>query len=121
MAFIGAVKQGTTYAPGYIVANGDEKIVRVTKEIPATLGTVDGEGKYVKMGTPFPANDSTCEGLLFEDVDVTVGNMPGSVIVKDATIYEDRLPVELSADAKTALAAKDFTFIASEPAVVRPY
>ena len=59
--------------------------------------------------------------LLYEDVDVTVGNMPGSVVTANAEVYEDRLPVTLDASAKTALAAKGFKFIATEPAVTRPY
>lgn len=122
MAFIGEGTKGTTYAPGYIVAHADEKIVRETKEIPVSLATVNADGtKYVKMGTAFPSNDGNAIGLLYEDVDVTVGNMPGSVITGSAQIYEDRLPVALDASAKTALEAKGFQFIASAPAVTRPY
>ena len=122
MAFIGTVKEGTTYAPGYFLAYADEEITRETREIPTSLATDVADGtKYVKMGTPFPSNDGNCEGLLYEDVDVTVGNMPGSVVTAEATVYEDRLPVELAGAAKTALAAKGFKFIATAPAVTRPY
>ena len=122
MAFIGEGTRGTVYAPGYILANGDEEVTRVTKEIPQSLATVNADGtKYVKMGTPFPSNDGNAIGLLYEDVDVTCGNMPGSVIIKDAQVYEDRLPVALDASAKTALGAKGFVFVASAPAVERPY
>ena len=122
MAFIGEGTKGTTYAPGYIVAHDDENIVRETREIPVSLATVNADGtKYVKMGTAFPSNDGNCEGLLYEDVDVSVGNMAGSVITAKAQIYEDRLPVALDASAKSALEAKGFQFIASAPAVTRPY
>ena len=122
MAFIGATKYGTTYGSGYFLAQGDEEVTRETREVPQSLGTNVGDGtKYVKMGTPFPSNDGNCEGLLYEDTDVTVGNMPASVVTKNAQVYEDRLPVALDASAKTALAAKGFQFIANAPAVERPY
>ena len=121
MAFIDAVKKGVVYAPGYFLAHGDENITRETKQIPQAGATAVADTKYVKMGTPFPSNDGNCVGLLYEDVDVTVGDMPGSVITANAEVYEDRLPVTLVDAAKTALAAKGFKFIATAPAVERPY
>ena len=122
MAFIGNVNEGTVYAPGYFLAHADEEITRETKQIPESLATVNADGtKYVKMGTPFPSNDGNCIGLLYEDVDVTVGDMPGSVVTADAEIYEDRLPVTLVDAAKTTLASKGFKFVATAPAVTRPY
>ena len=122
MSFIGATVKGVTYAPGYFLAHGDEEVTRVTKEIPTSLATVLEDGsKYVKMGTAFPSNDGNCIGLLYEDVDVTTGNMPGSVVTADAEVYEDRLPATLADAAKTALAAKGFKFVATAPAVTRPY
>ena len=36
--------------------------------------------KIVKAGTPWPANDATCKGLLLHDVDVTNGDAPGTYI-----------------------------------------
>ncbi len=71
------------------------------------------------MGTVYPANDETAIGIVYEDVEVTWGDEPGSVVTR-GTVYEDRLPVELDSDAKTALITKGFTFIESAPAVVRP-
>ena len=122
MAFIGNVTQGTTYAPGYFLAHADEEVTRETKQIPESLATVNADGtKYVKMGTPFPSNDGNCVGLLYEDVDVTVGDMPGSVVTAEAEVYEDRLPVTLVDAAKTALTSKGFKFVATAPAVTRPY
>ena len=122
MSFIGETVKGVTYAPGYFLAHNDEGVTRETKEIPVSLATVLNDGsKYVKMGTAFPSNDGNCIGVLYEDVDVTTGNMPGSVVTANAEIYEDRLPVALVDAAKTALAAKGFKFIATAPAVVRPY
>ena len=92
MAFIEPVKSGVSYAPGYFLAN-HEKCTRLTREIPGTGDFVKeaNGGKYVPMGTIFPANGATAEGIVYEDVDVTAGNMPGSVVT-NGVVYEDRLP-----------------------------
>ena len=177
MSFIGDVKKGTTYAPGYFLANGDEEIIRETKQIAqnsALVVTSEDGTKHVPMGTAYPTNDANAVGILYEDVDVTVGDMPGSVVTGQAEVYEDRLAVtgesydavtpqtgdnpkekgwyersgsagsyvytlttdttvdsqktyyarsdvRLASAAKTALAALGFKFIASAPAVTRPY
>ena len=119
MSFIGSVEQGVTYTPGFFLAH--EKCVRETKQIAQTGATTAANGsKYVKMGTPYPANDATCIGLVYEDVDVTTGNMPGSVVTGNAVVYENRLPVTLADNAKSALAAKGFKFVTAVPAVTRP-
>lgn len=118
MAYIADKKEGTTYAPGWFL--GHDECVRKTREIPTSLATTVSNGtKYVKMGTPFPSNDGDIEGIVYEDVDVTVGNMPGSVVLQGVVI-EERLPETLSSAAKTALEGKGFTFI-SEATVTRPY
>lgn len=96
MSFIGKTNEGTTYAPGYFIAAGDEAIQRETKEISASSAlvvTTDEGGKYVPAGTAYPTNDGNAVGILYEDVDVTTGNMPGSVVTGGATVYEDRLAV----------------------------
>ncbi len=124
MSFIGATEQGKTYAPGYFLAHNDENITRETREIAqnsAFVVTDDKGTKHVPMGTAYPTNDGNAIGILYEDVDVTVGNMPGSVVTANAEVYEDRLPVALADAAKTALTAKGFKFIATAPAVERPY
>ena len=94
MSFIGDVKKGTTYAPGYFLANGDEEIIRETRQIAQNSALVvaseDGT-KHVPMGTAYPTNDANAVGILYEDVDVTVGDMPGSVVTGNAVVYEDRL------------------------------
>lgn len=117
MSFIGTPEQGIVYAPGYFLAH--EECERKTRQIAQSGATNVNGRKYVKMGTVYPANDATAEGIVYEDVDVTTGNMPGSVVVK-GVVYEDRLPVALANAAKTALTAKGFTFIATAPAVTRP-
>ena len=88
MSFISS-KTGRGYAPGWFLAH--EECTRVTKEIPQEGATATDEGgKYVAMGTVFPANDGTAIGIVYEDVDVTTGDMPGSVVTK-GEVYADRL------------------------------
>lgn len=120
MSFIGSEKKGTAYAPGWFLAN-NENVERKTRQIKQTAATAaEGGGKYVKMGTIYPANDTTAEGIVYEDVDVTSGDMPGSVVMR-GTVYEDRLPAPLATAAKTALTGKGFVFVATSLDVTRPY
>lgn len=95
MSFIGDKKLGTTYAPGYFLAYNDEDVVRETRQIAqnSALVKTTEDGKYVPMGTAYPTNDGNAIGILYEDVDVTVGDMPGSVVTGKAVVYEDRLAV----------------------------
>lgn len=169
MSFIGEVKKGTTYTPGWFLAHNDETCTRETKEIAQSGAVETASGKYVPMGTAYPSNDGNAIGIVYEDVDVTTGNMPGSVVTK-GEVYEDRLAitgvsysavtpvgtenpseegwyekdgdvytlttdttvdsektyyeqvtVRLASAAKTALQAHGFKFIATAPAVTRPY
>lgn len=91
MSFIGNVEQGKGYAPGWFLAH--EKCERKTREMTQAMATTRADGaKYVPMGTPYPSNDGNAIGLVYEDVDVTTGNMPGSVVTK-GVVYEDRLPI----------------------------
>ena len=117
MSFINTNDNGKVYAPGWFLAS--EECTRETREIPQSGATNVNGRKYVKAGTPYPSNDSYCVGIVYEDVDVTTGDMPGSVVTKGA-IYKDRLPVVLDSDATTALAGLGFTIINSAPAVTRP-
>ena len=75
----------------------------------------------MKGGTPYPANDSTAKGLIFEDVDVTVGSdngvRPASLMVA-GRVLENRLHTPLSSAAKTALTALGFVFV-DEPVIMR--
>lgn len=123
MAFIGSVNQGTVYAPGFFLANGDENVVRETREIPQAGATAVGTTKYHKMGEIYPKADATAEGFLYEDVDVTVGNMPGSVVTHGGEIIKTRIPLnvdQLSGSCLNALSARGFSFV-DEPDVTRPY
>ena len=120
MSFIKHDENSKVYAPGYFLAHAD--CVRETREIKQAGASTTAEGgKYVKAGTFYPANNSsTVEGIVYEDVDVTTGDMPGSVVTK-GEVYLDRLPAEPETGVQAALEAKGFKFIAESPAVVRPY
>ena len=78
-------------------------LVTKTRQIPATLGVVDGAHKTVKAGTVFPTDDGTAEGIVFTDTDVTHGDAEGSVIVAGRVLAAR---VNASEAAITALAAK---------------
>ena len=86
--------QAKVYAPGWFLKN-NEACTRETREFAqnsALVKTADNGGKYVPMGTAYPTNDGNAIGIAYEDVDVTSGNMPGSVVTK-GEIYEDRLAI----------------------------
>ena len=89
MSFIQTEPKRPTYAPGWFLAD-DEHCTRVTKQIPATgdfVTTNDDGTKVVKAGT-FIGNP--IYGLVYEDVDVSTGAMPGSVVVS-GRYYADRI------------------------------
>lgn len=117
MSFINVTNSGKVYAPGYFLAH--EECTRETREIPQSMATTVNGAKYVKAGTAYPSNDGNAIGIVYEDVDVTTGNMPGSVVTK-GTVYKDRLPVALESSAASALAGLGFTLITSSPSVSRP-
>lgn len=110
---------GKVYAPGYFLAN-NEDCTRVTFEADASnaQAVTSGTAKYIPMGTIWPANGSTAKGIVYEDVDVSEGNMPGS-LVTSGVVYENRLPGTLADAAKTALKGIGFVFL-TEGTVTRP-
>lgn len=78
------------YAPGWFLAE-NESCERKTRQIAQASATTAPNGtKFVPMGTIYPSNDAYATGIVYEDVDVTSGDMPGSVVTK-GVIYEDRL------------------------------
>ena len=94
MAFIGAGTKGKTFSAGEFLAYNDENVVRETKQIAqAGAVTADDGTKYVPAGSAYPSNDGNAVGLTYEDVDVTVGDMPGSVVTGGAIVYEDKLAI----------------------------
>lgn len=72
--------------------------------------TEDGR-KVVKAGTIYPANDATAIGVVFNDMDVTDGDMTGAILIH-GFVKTSALPVEPAEAAKTAL--KQVTFLSKE-------
>lgn len=120
MSFIKTDNSAKVYAPGYFLKD-DENCVRETRQFTQSMATTAADGtKYVSMGTFYPANSSsTVEGIVYEDVDVTLGDMPGSVVTS-GTVVLDKLPSAPESGVQTALEGKGFKFITSTPDVVRP-
>lgn len=109
---------GTNLNAAHFLAD-DEQCLRETAEISAThLQKVTRNGRtIVPMGAIIPSNGSSAVGILYEDIDVTDGDAPGSIVTK-GKVYQDRLPAAAVSDAKTALAG--ITFVDTSPAVKRP-
>ena len=117
MSFIGSAK-GRGYAPGAFLADA-ENCARETRQMSQSKATTATDGsKYIP--TIWPSNDASAVGIVYEDVDVSSGDMPGSVVTR-GTVYLNRLPVAMQSAAKTALTGKGFKLIDTEPAVTRPY
>ena len=77
MSFIKTPTTGKVYAPGYFLAD-NENCTLLTFEGKADNAQVitDGDAKYIKGGTIWPSNDGNAVGIVYEDVDVSEGNMP---------------------------------------------
>lgn len=104
-----------TWAAGYFLASEDCK--RVTIEVAQASGTTVGSAKVIKAGTVYPSNDGNAKGIIYEDVDVTNGDMPASLVI-EGTVYEDRLPAAIESSAEAVLTG--IKVITSSPAVTRP-
>ena len=108
---------GTTFEAGWFVVD-DEACLRETTTVKANHAQkVTRNGRtIVPMGAVIPANGATAKGILYEDIDVTDGDMPGSIVTR-GVIYGDRLPAALESAAATALTGIK---VVTEPAVFRP-
>ena len=111
-------KTNIGYEPGYFLASADCKreTVQVAQNHAQVVTTADG-CKYVPAGAVIPSNDGNAKGILYEDVDVTTGAMPGS-LVTEGVVYEDRLPAAIESAAEAVLPG--IKVITSAPAVTRP-
>jgi hypothetical protein len=118
MSFIQHDALNTLYQPGWFLASGDCKreTVQVNANHAQVVTKADGS-KYVPAGAVIPSNDGNAKGLLYEDVDVSTGAMPGS-LVTEGKVYEDRLPASVQSSAKAVLGG--ITFVSAAPAIVRP-
>lgn len=94
MSFINNDYTSKVYAPGYFLAvnEGYEVKTREASASDARVITTNNGGKHLPAGTIYPTNDAYAKGIIFEDTDVTNGNMPTAVVLK-GTVYEDVLPI----------------------------
>ena len=110
---------GKGWEAGYFLADA-ENCTRLTTTISANHAAVitraDGS-KYVPAGAVIPSNDGNAKGILYENIDVTTGDMPGS-IVTDGIVYEDKLPAAIESTAEAVLTG--IRVITSSPATARP-
>ena len=109
---------GRGYAPGYFLAEAD--CARETVEVSSShsqVVTLANGTKIVPAGAVIPSNDGNAKGILYEDVEVTTGNMPGSLVTR-GVVYEDKLPAAIEATAEAVLTG--IRVITTTPAVVRP-
>lgn len=119
MSFI-ASQNGKGFEAGYFLVD-NEDVTRLTKTISANhaqaVTRADGS-KYVPAGAIIPANAAGAVGILYEDVDVSTGDMPGSVVTR-GHVYTSLLPAEPAAAAISAMTG--ISFVATVPAITRPY
>lgn len=119
MSFISNPNTGKGWEAGYFLAD-DENCTRVTAQIAqnhaAVVTRADGT-KYVPAGSIIPSNDGNAVGILYENIDVTTGDMPGSIVTA-GVVYGDRLPAAAESAAKSAMAG--IKFDANEPTIDRP-
>jgi len=109
---------GRGYAPGYFLANADcdRETVQVSAS-HAQVVTLANGCKIVPAGAVIPSNDGNAKGILYEDVEVTTGDMPGSLVTRGA-VYEDKLPAAIESAAEAVLTG--IKVITTSPSVVRP-
>ena len=97
------------FTAGFFLA--DEECLRETMTIPANHSqavTLADGSKIVPAGALI-----TGKGLVYEDVEVTTGDMPGSVVTR-GVVYTDRLPSGSSIEGLSGITGK------AAPAVTRP-
>lgn len=116
MSFTG-MKTNRGYTPGFFLAEADcsRETVQVAANHAQAVTLPDGS-KIVPMGAVIPANGATAKGILYEDVEVTNGDAPGSLVTR-GVIYGSRLPAALADAAASALTG---ITVKTLPAVTRP-
>lgn len=112
-----AEAQGTMFPAGHFLA-ADEKCVRETMTIAANHSqkVVRNGRTIVPAGAVIPTNGATAKGILYENIDVTDGAAPGSVVTQ-GTVYGDKLPATLAEAAASALAG---ITVKTTPTITRP-
>lgn len=115
MSFIRDVEKGRSFEAGYFMES-EVGMVRKTRKISATGATTIGTEKCVLAGSLYTGTGDE-KGIVYEDVCVTSGDMPGSVVLA-GRVYGDLI----DSAAKSALADNEnFTIIENRPTVDRPY
>ena len=114
------IKSNTSrgFSAGHFLA--DDDCLRETMTIHANHSqavTLADGSKIVPAGAVIPSNDGNAKGILYEDVEVPTGNMPGSVVTR-GTVYEDKLPAAIESAAEAVLTG--IKVITTSPAVIRP-
>ena len=99
MSFI-ASKENIRYMPGFFLASEEcsRETVTVLPSHSQVVTMADGS-KYVPAGAVIPSNDGNAKGILYEDVDVSTGAMPGSIVTR-GVVYEDKLPAAIESTAE---------------------
>lgn len=119
MSFIIDNTNSRVFQPGWFLAD-NERCTRKTytaKTTDAQVITLDN-GNKILPGASIYKDGSTYIGIVYEDVDVTSGDMPCSVVTK-GTVYTERVPAAADAEVKAALEAIGIVFM-NEPTVTRP-
>lgn len=108
MSLIQTVYHGTE-KPNWLASENCLRRVTNTATQDMAVTETETNKKLVRSGTIFPSNDSNAKGIVFEDVDVTKGNYPCSVMTA-GFVYKDRLPTVPTSDAVNALKAQGIHF-----------
>ena len=119
MAFIDKPSEGAIYQPGWFLAH--EECRRETRTFKAdgstaATKTAANGGKYVPMGSVYKEGGETAIGIVYEDVDVSVGDAAGSVVTS-GDVYEDRVASSAKEDLTAVTAIR---FVGKAPAITRP-
>ena len=81
------------------------------------VSSADANGdKIAPAGTPFPSNDASCLGYLLHDVDVTMGDAPGTYVF-DGTIDWEKVKTLSPAIADAARKATPRVTFYGAPAI----
>jgi hypothetical protein len=105
--------KGEAYAPGWFLAD-NENCTRLTYQVGGDdyAGTVRETGgrKIVPAGSLFPSK-SAPTGIVYEDIDVTSGAKPASIVTA-GKVYRERVEDEAEIE---GIVYED------EPEITRPY
>ena len=101
--------EGYAYEAGWFLVH-PELCERETRMAPQENYSTDAFGnKYHEAGSVYSGDDGA-EGFYYENVDVTSGPMPASVVTK-GTVDTNKLPGGITESTAEALIEKGFKFI----------